>query len=71
MTPEAVSDGDTDYRNPLLAEIIANLGFAQRFGLGIPLANRALTDNGNPPPEFGFLPELVTVTVRARRDPRT
>ena len=66
MTPEAVRDGDADYRNPLLADIMANLGFAQRFGLGIPLAKQSLTDNGNPPPEFGFLPELVTVTVRAQ-----
>lgn len=40
---------DTDYhRNPLLAEIVANLGFAQRLGLGIPLAISALRDNGNP-----------------------
>ena len=31
--------GDADHRNPLLAEIMANLGFAQRFGLGVP--NRA------------------------------
>ena len=66
MTPENVGHGNTDYRNPLLAEIMANLGFAQRFGLGIPLANSALRDNGNPEPEFRFERQLVTVTVRAR-----
>ena len=66
MTPENIGLGDTDYRNPLLAEIMANLGFAQRFGQGIPLAKSALHDNGNPDPEFRFERQLVTVTVRAR-----
>ena len=66
MTPENWGKGDTDYRNPLLAEIMANLGFAQRFGLGIPLAEKALRANGNPPPEFRFEQQLVTVTVRIR-----
>ena len=66
MTPENWGKGDTDYRNPLLAEIMANLGFAQRFGLGIPLAEKALRENGNPPPEFRFEQQLVTVTVRIR-----
>ena len=68
MTPENWGKGDTDYRNPLLAEIMANLGFAQRFGLGIPLAEQALRDNGNPPPEFRLEQQLVTVTVYARVD---
>ena len=57
--------GDTDYRNPLLAEIMANLGFAQRFGLGLPLARQALKANGNPPPEFELKRTLVVATVRA------
>ena len=52
-------------RNPLLAEIMANLGFAQRFGLGVPLARKALEANGNPAPEFGFQQTLVVATVRA------
>lgn len=55
---------ETDYRNPLTAEIMANLGFAQRFGLGIPLARKELARNGNPEPEFAFGPSRVTVTVR-------
>ena len=66
MTPENCGQGDTDYRNPLLTEVMANLGFAQRFGLGIPLAKQALLENGNPPPEFRFEQQLVAVTVRAR-----
>ena len=39
--------------------------FAQRFGLGAPLARQALEANGNPPPEFGFQRTLVVATVRA------
>ena len=35
ITPENFGMGDTDYRNPLLAEIMHHLGFAQRFGLGV------------------------------------
>ena len=40
--------GDTDYRNPLLAEIMHHLAFAQRFGLGVPIAREALAATGNP-----------------------
>ncbi|GIX46301.1 MAG: transcriptional regulator [Candidatus Tectimicrobiota bacterium] len=56
--------GATDYRNPLIAEIMYHLGFAQRFGLGLLLAEKALAENGNPPPEFRFTPTWVLVTVR-------
>ena len=65
ITPENFGAGDTDYRNPLLAEVMHHLGFAQRFGLGVPLAREALAANGNPEPEFRFEPTLVSVTVRA------
>ena len=64
MTRENFGTGDTDYRNPLLAEIMHHLGFAQRFGLGVPLARRLLAENGNPDPEFHFEPARVVVTVR-------
>ena len=64
MTQENFGKGDTDYRNPLLAEIMHHLGFAQRFGLGVPLARRLLAANGNPEPEFHFEPARVVVTVR-------
>jgi ATP-dependent DNA helicase RecG len=42
----------TDYRNPALAEALKNLGFLQRFGMGIARAQSALTKNGNPAAEF-------------------
>ena len=65
VTPENFGSGVVDHRNPLVAEIMHHLGFAQRFGLGIPLARRELRHNGNPEPEFDFRPTHVFVTVRA------
>ena len=64
MTPENFGTGDTDYRNPLLAEIMANLGYAQRFGLGLALAREAMIGNGNPPPEYRFESSLVVAVLR-------
>lgn len=65
VTPENFGTGTVDHRNPLVAEIMHHLGFAQRFGLGIPLARRALERNGNPEPEFVLGPTHVLVTVQA------
>ena len=56
--------GETDYRNPLIAEIMLRLGFARTLGSGLPLAKKALESNGNPPMEFEFSPARVMVTVR-------
>jgi ATP-dependent DNA helicase RecG len=64
LTPRNFGAGVTDYRNPLIAEAMHHLGFAQRFGLGIPLARETLQNNGNPPPGFDFQPTSVGVTVR-------
>jgi ATP-dependent DNA helicase RecG len=58
--------GVADYRNPNLAEAMRVLGFVQRYGVGIPIARRELTKNGNPPPEFRVEPTIIGVTVRAR-----
>lgn len=44
--------GVNDYRNLYLAEAMANLGFVQKFGFGISLAQAELKKNGNPPAEF-------------------
>ena len=65
VTPENFGTGAVDHRNPLVAEMMHHLGFAQRFGLGIPLARKELEENGNPEPDFDFLPTHVVVTVRA------
>lgn len=64
VTPENLRQGITDYRNQLVTEIMSRLGFAQRFGIGIPLTLRALDENGNPPPEFAIDQSRVRITVR-------
>lgn len=65
VSEEGFGEGVTDYRNPLVAEIMAIIGFAQRFGFGIPLAKKALEANGNPPPEFSFSHAEVKAIVKA------
>jgi ATP-dependent DNA helicase RecG len=57
--------GVTDYRNPHLAEAMRNLGYVQRFGVGIQLARKALRENGNPEPQFVVEPSYVLVVVRS------
>ena len=56
--------GITDYRNPNVAEVMRNLGFVQRFGVGLQIARKALQDNGNPAPEFHVEDNHVLVTLR-------
>ncbi len=58
--------GITDYRNPSIAEAMKNVGFIQRFGVGIQVARRALEQNGNPPLEFNIQPTHVLATLRRR-----
>lgn len=57
--------GLTDYRNPNLAEAMKNLGYVQRFGVGIPTARRLLKAAGHPEPEFAINDTNVLVTIRA------
>lgn len=65
VTPETFGKGTVDYRNPLVAELMHHLGFAQHFGFGVPTALNALMQNGNPEPDFEFGPTHFMVTVRA------
>lgn len=58
--------GITDYRNPHIAEAMKNLGYIQRFGMGISLARREMSKNGNPPPEFQVEDTYILVTLRRR-----
>ena len=58
--------GVTDYRNPHLAEAMRNLGYVQKFGVGIALARRELEKNGNPPLEFQIQDTHVLAVVRRR-----
>lgn len=56
--------GLTDYRNPVLAEALRNLGYVQRFGAGLDIARNAMARNSNPPPVFSVDPSFVAVTMR-------
>ncbi|HEY9867811.1 MAG TPA: ATP-binding protein [Candidatus Obscuribacterales bacterium] len=58
--------GVTDYRNPHLAEAMKNLGYVQRFGIGIQIAKRELEKNGNPPLEFQVEETQVLAIMRRR-----
>jgi ATP-dependent DNA helicase RecG len=43
---------ENDYRNPTLAEASYNLGYVNRFNLGVKRAKASLEKNGNPSPNF-------------------
>jgi ATP-dependent DNA helicase RecG len=45
---------ENDYRNPTIAEAAYNLGYVNRFNLGVQRAKAALVKNGNPEPQFIF-----------------
>ncbi len=57
--------GVTDYRNPNLAESMRALGYVQRFGVGIPTAQRQLREAGHPELEFTVEQTHLLATVRA------
>lgn len=59
----------TDYRNPELAEAMKNLGYIQRFGIGIALARKRLAENGNPTIEFTIEDNYVLATIRKKSEP--
>ena len=58
--------GITDYRNPHLAEALKNLGYVQRFGVGIALAKQALKSNGNPDLKYEVEDAHVLAILRRR-----
>ena len=58
--------GVTDYRNPHLAEALKNLGYVQRFGVGIALAKQALQANANPGLEYQVEDAHVLAILRRR-----
>ena len=56
----------TDYRNPVIAEAMATLGYVNHFGRGVIRAQDALRKNGNPEAEFTFEPANVLATIRRK-----
>lgn len=59
------SAGIVDYRNPNLTEALRTLGFVQRFGVGIPTAQRLLREAGHPEAAFEVSQSSVLATMRA------
>lgn len=67
VTVETIGQpGLTDYRNPTLAGALGQLGFVQRFGVGIQIARDRLAQNGNPPLEFQASVAAVVAIVRLK-----
>jgi len=60
------SVGLADYRNPRLADTMKVLGFVQRFGVGIQIAQTALRANGNPAILFDVDSNWVKCTLHLR-----
>ncbi|WP_419166524.1 ATP-binding protein [Candidatus Palauibacter sp.] len=58
--------GIVSYRNPNLAEAMRALGLVQRYGVGIPIARRTLSENGQPEPAFNVNRQWVSCIVGAR-----
>lgn len=54
----------TDYRNPVLSEALATLGYVNAFGRGVIRAQDALRKSGNPEAEFTFEASHVLATIR-------
>lgn len=55
------------YRNPVLAEAAKTLGFVNRFGRGVAVAERELGKNGSPPLEYVVGDNHMLVTVKRRQ----
>lgn len=56
--------GMIDYRNPHLAEALKTLGYVQRFGVGIQVAQKEMSKNGNPSIEFVIETSHVLAILR-------
>ena len=57
----------TDYRNPVIAEAMATLGYVNRFGRGVIRAQEALSQNGNPSAAFELAnPANVLAVIRPK-----
>jgi ATP-dependent DNA helicase RecG len=64
MNRQNFGQGVTDYRNPHLAEAMKTLGYVQRFGIGIPTAQKELAKNGNLPAAFIIEESYISVVIR-------
>lgn len=65
LTPEQFPHGQA-YRNPTIAEAAKILGYVNKFGRGIDIAQEELRRNGSPPPEFQPILNHFLAVVRRR-----
>ena len=54
------------YRNPVIAEVLKNLGYVNRFGQGIMRVEQALAEGGNPSAQFSFESTYFLVVIKTR-----
>ncbi len=66
VTKSNFGTGVNDYRNPNLAAVMKELGYVQKFGVGIIVARNEMRKNGNPEPEFQVEDGRVVVILRRR-----
>ena len=66
VTRDNFGQGATSYRNPTVAEAMKHMGFMQKFGSGIAIAQKTLQNNGNPPAHFGIEENFVCATVEKK-----
>jgi ATP-dependent DNA helicase RecG len=59
--------GITDYRNPNIGDVLKTFGFIQAFGRGIAVARKAMSENGNPEPEFETSQNAVACILRRKK----
>lgn len=67
MASEQNFPRQTDYRNPVVAEAMATLGYVNRFGRGVIRAQDALRQNGNAEAQFCFDTSFVLVTIPGKK----
>lgn len=65
LTEDVFPEG-TSYRNPVLAEAAKTLGFVNRYGRGIAMAQDLLAKNGSRAAEFKIHPNQIAVTLWRR-----
>ncbi|MBI4716873.1 MAG: hypothetical protein HY763_03645 [Planctomycetes bacterium] len=69
LTRERFPHG-TAYRNPILAEAAKTLGFVNRFGRGIAIAESELQRNGNPTIQWDIGANHLAAIVRGANEDR-
>ena len=69
LADASIPKGFTAYRNPIIAEAMRAVGIVEHFGYGIPVAEQAMKDNGNPPPEYDIGNGYFRVTLRPAKNP--